>query len=322
MKRLLPARFLFPVLGVLALTGAAALPFASPAGEARALTNCTVTAADLGLDAEEQAFLTLINSYRAQSGLAALKASTNLNRASAWMSRDMGAKAYFSHTDSLGRSPSTRAQNCDYPGGAGENIAAGTVWDTAQEAFTAWRNSAGHNANMLNSSYRMIGIGRVQVAGSPYGWYWTTDFGLVDDGTGGTPPPGPTATPTPIRTSTPVATATPVRTATPTPIRTATPTTVPSTASSALTAPANGSVIRASRATFQWTTVPGATGYRLQFGLSQGSANLYTHTTTTGTAITLIGFPTNGTVIWVRLSTRDASGVYSKFRDYSFSTAP
>ena len=92
--------------------------------------------------------------------------STNLNRASTWMAADMGAKNYFSHTDSLGRSPSTRAQNCDYPSGAGENIAAGGAWGPASAVFNAWRNSSGHNANMLNGSYRQIGIARVYTAGS------------------------------------------------------------------------------------------------------------------------------------------------------------
>ena len=88
-------------------------------GGASALTNCTVS--DMSVDSEEQAFLGLINSYRSQNGLGALSTSTNLNRSSTWLAADMGAKSYFSHTDSLGRSPSTRAQNCDYPGGAGEN---------------------------------------------------------------------------------------------------------------------------------------------------------------------------------------------------------
>src|SRR5438067_700247 len=60
-------------------------------------------------------------------------------------------------------------------GSAGENIAAG--YAGAQDTFTQWKNSPGHNANMLNGSYRVIGIGRAYVKGSPYGWYWTTDFG-------------------------------------------------------------------------------------------------------------------------------------------------
>lgn len=196
-----------------------------------ATTNCTVS--DAALDAEEAKFLQLINTYRAENGVAPLQASTNLNRAAAWMAHDLGDKAYFSHTDSLGRAPSTRAQNCGYPGGAGENIAAGTVQDTAQEAFTMWRNSAGHNANMLNASYRMIGIARAYVSGSPYGWYWVTPFGSTNDGTGGgastptatptktaTATPTKTATPTPTKTATPTATATPTRTAIPAPTAT------------------------------------------------------------------------------------------------------
>ena len=60
-------------------------------GRADALTNCTVN--DNSVDAEEQAFLGLINNYRAQNGLAALSMSTNLNRASTWMAADMGVKS-------------------------------------------------------------------------------------------------------------------------------------------------------------------------------------------------------------------------------------
>jgi len=60
------------------------------------------------LDGEEQAFLGMINQYRAQNGLGALSVSGTLNTASLWMSQDMGANAYFSHTDSQGRDPFTR----------------------------------------------------------------------------------------------------------------------------------------------------------------------------------------------------------------------
>ncbi|MEP6871128.1 MAG: CAP domain-containing protein, partial [Anaerolineaceae bacterium] len=204
------------VLGSLMLSLGA---LAQQGSSARALTNCTVS--DAALDGEEQAFLGLINEYRASNGLGSLAVSTALNRASAWMSRDMGVNAYFSHTDSLGRSPSTRAMNCDYPSGAGENIAGGTAWNSAQSVFDGWKASPGHNTNMLTGSYRVIGIGRVNVAGSPYGWYWTTDFGTVDDS--GNPPP--TNTPT----NTPTAAATSPATNTPTPFATATPTTAGST---------------------------------------------------------------------------------------------
>jgi uncharacterized protein YkwD len=60
------------------------------------------------LDAEEQAFLRLINEHRAQNGLRPLQASVTVTDAAKWMSGDMATKNYFSHTDSLGRDPFVR----------------------------------------------------------------------------------------------------------------------------------------------------------------------------------------------------------------------
>jgi uncharacterized protein YkwD len=65
---------------------------------------------------------------------------------------------------------------------AGENIAAGQ--QTAQAVFNAWKNSSGHNANMLKASFTQIGIGHVVVNGSKYGTYWTTDFANGNDSGG------------------------------------------------------------------------------------------------------------------------------------------
>jgi uncharacterized protein YkwD len=145
---------------------------------ATAAGDCTVDATP---DSEERAFLTLINNYRAQNGLAPLALSYSLTRASAWKSNDMGANRYFAHDD-LSRTWVDRIRDCGYGYNTwlGENIAAG--FSTAQSVFDAWRNSPGHNANMLSANYTAIGIGRVYVAGSPYGWYWTTDFGGASDG--------------------------------------------------------------------------------------------------------------------------------------------
>lgn len=132
------------------------------------------------LDAEETAFLALINDYRATKGFAALKVSVSLTQAAQWLSTDMATRDYFSHTDSDGRSYSSRIEDFGYPThvSSGENIAAGN--STAQATFTQWKNSSGHNANMLGSGYKVIGIGRAYDAGSAYGWYWTTDFGGVE----------------------------------------------------------------------------------------------------------------------------------------------
>src|SRR5438874_8400325 len=159
-------------------------------------------------DSEEWAFLTIINSFRAQNGLGALQISSALNSSAHWMSSDMASKNYFSHTDSLGRDPFARMAAFGYSGGwRGENIAAG--YSDAQNAFNQWLTACdpdgsgnctyAHRNNMLSGNYQVIGIGRAYNAGSTYRWYWTTDFGSIVDqiispGGGGTPTPPPVIT--------------------------------------------------------------------------------------------------------------------------------
>lgn len=175
-------------VAALALAGlAVAFQHTTPAS---ALTNCSTSTQ--ALDSAEQELIRLINDFRVANGRQPLKPSPNLSRAAAWMSEDMAARHYFSHTDSLGRSPFQRVRDCGYASsGAGENLA---IAGSASTAFNLWLNSTmGHRENMLNSMWVVIGVGR---AGS----YWTVDFGNVDDSGqpwDSPPPPTPTATPTP-----------------------------------------------------------------------------------------------------------------------------
>jgi hypothetical protein len=129
------------------------------------------------LDAEELAFVQLVNTYRQQNGLQPLQVSVTLTTAAKWMSTDMGTLNYFDHVDSLGRDPFVRmaAFGYTYNTARAENIAAGR--GTAQQAFDQWRNSPGHNSNMLGAAYRTMGIGRAVVPGSRYVYYWTNKFG-------------------------------------------------------------------------------------------------------------------------------------------------
>lgn len=192
------------------------------------------TYADASIDAEEQAFITLLNQYRESNDLPPLLIDPGIGQAADWMSSDMGVNNYFSHTDSLGQSPWTRMCNYGYCYNTwkGENIAAG--YTTGASVFQGWKDSPGHNANMLNVNYRVMGVARVYTSGSDYGWYWTNDFGgYVAPGTSptATPPPAPTATPSP--TPTPLPTASPTPTTPPRP--TATP--VPTPTASATPAP-------------------------------------------------------------------------------------
>ncbi len=132
--------------------------------------------ASTGLDGEEQTFLNLVNNYRKANGLTELAYQPQLQSAADWLTRDMGDKNYFSHTDSLGRDPFKRMAGEGYQGGwMGENIAAGK--GTAQDVFNQFKNSPAHNANMLKPEYKKLGISRYYRSGSTYGWYWTVDFG-------------------------------------------------------------------------------------------------------------------------------------------------
>lgn len=134
-------------------------------------------------DLEERAFCKTINVYRAQNGVPALRLSVALTKAAEWMSADMARNDSLDHTDSLGRSFSRRISAFGYSGATrGENIAGGSP-GTAAMMFSMWKGSSQHRKNMLNPSFKVIGIGRAYRASSMLGWYWTTDFGGTVDRT-------------------------------------------------------------------------------------------------------------------------------------------
>jgi len=144
--------------------------------------NCNLGGVRLVVDNEEADLIGRINNYRAQAGLGPLAVSPALTASATWKSNDMAANSYFGHDD-LNRSWSQRVTECGYASSANasENIAAGNA--DGATTFDMWRNSSGHNANMLSASMRVIGVARAYRAGSPYGWYWTANFGSVADTT-------------------------------------------------------------------------------------------------------------------------------------------
>jgi len=133
--------------------------------------------------AQEEEFLGLINQYRQANGLGTLLISDVLSDASEKHNRDMGTYGFFDHTTQnsdyfpVNSSPWARMAICGYDYGTamGENIAAG--YTTAATVFAAWKASPGHNSNMLKPEFKVIGISMDTISGSPYGTYWTTDFG-------------------------------------------------------------------------------------------------------------------------------------------------
>jgi len=284
----------------LAATAALMVGLAGTARPAAALSNCSVS--DTTFDSEEQQFLQLINQYRAQNGLSTLSVSTNLNRSATWMARDLAVNNYFSHTDSLGRSPGTRIVDCGGQPQGGENLAAGTIKDTAAEAFEMWRKSPGHNTNMLYASYKQIGIARLYDAGSTYSWYWVTEFSTTSDGTSaGGSGGGATAT----------ATASPSPSPTPAPQ----PPVAPVSPIAVMTSPAAGSTLGVS-ATFTWASGSDASAYYFHMGTSRGRNNMASISMGTGTTLTLNGLPKTGRTVYVRLWSLTSSGW--QYNDYTY----
>lgn len=187
-------------------------------------TNSTSAATEL--DPEEAEFMAILNDYRADNGLGPIIIDPSLQAAAEWMSNDLGVNNYFSHTDSLGRSPWDRMCDFNYCHNTwkGENIAAG--YSTPQNVFQGWKDSPGHNANMLGANYTVMGIARAFVPGSTFGYYWTNDFGgyIAEQ----SPPPAPTNSPQPTITNSPSPTLTPtLPPASPTPTATPSPTPTP-----------------------------------------------------------------------------------------------
>ncbi|WP_129727971.1 CAP domain-containing protein [Ectobacillus funiculus] len=122
------------------------------------------------LSAYEQKVVTLTNQERAKQGLPALQVDSALSKVAKAKSQDMYNANYFSHTSPTYGSPFDMMKQFGISyRTAGENIAMGQK--TPEEVVQAWMNSAGHRANILNTTYTHIGVG--YVAGKNI---WTQQF--------------------------------------------------------------------------------------------------------------------------------------------------
>jgi uncharacterized protein YkwD len=112
------------------------------------------------LSAQEQQALTLLNNDRAKNGLSSLKANSQLTRLAENYAKDMIARGFFAHNNPEGQTPFDRMQAAGISyRTAGENLA---INSNVTAAETAFMNSSGHRANILNSSYTDVGIGVAQ----------------------------------------------------------------------------------------------------------------------------------------------------------------
>ncbi len=120
----------------------------------------------------------MISGYRGNNGLGAVTVDPDLMRLASEQAHARAAHDKMDHD--IGRPFQDRIRNSPIAGSvAVENISAG--YHTLAEAFSGWRDSPPHRANMLNRSVTRLGIAAVYAPGSKYKVFWA----LILAGPGG-----------------------------------------------------------------------------------------------------------------------------------------
>ncbi|MFD8489802.1 CAP domain-containing protein, partial [Streptomyces sp. NPDC059712] len=121
----------------------------------------------------EAQVLALVNEERAAAGCSPVTANDRLTRAADDYSDVMASSGVMSHTGPDGSTMASRVEAAGYQWSTlGENIARGQA--DAASVMDSWMNSPGHRANILNCSFKELGVGVHFGDGGPW---WTQDFG-------------------------------------------------------------------------------------------------------------------------------------------------
>jgi len=119
----------------------------------------------------EQA-LAIINEYRAQNGLKRLKLNAKLTAAAKAHSRDLSKWDRISHYGSDGSNPWDRVKRTGYkPRLAAENVGTGQV--SFPEVMRGWKESEGHNKNLLLADANEAGLALVNDPRTEFKSFWT-----------------------------------------------------------------------------------------------------------------------------------------------------
>jgi len=112
-----------------------------------------------------------LNAYRVENGLRPLTYNEKLNRASEVHAKDLASADMISHTGTDGSGHGDRVQLQGYYFSiAAENVATGQKsWDAA---FRSWKNSPGHNENLLRDDVTEFGIALAYAPKTSHATYW------------------------------------------------------------------------------------------------------------------------------------------------------
>jgi uncharacterized protein YkwD len=111
----------------------------------------------------------LVSAYRVAHGLSPVTVDSNLNRAAEHQARAVAAAGRLSHGNFV-----SRMDQYGIAGYSAENLSAGA--GTVDSTITRWKNSPGHNSNLLMPQARKIGFARAD-ANNRYGRYWALVLG-------------------------------------------------------------------------------------------------------------------------------------------------
>ena len=131
-----------------------------------------------GAQLDAAAAASMISGYRSNNGLPAVTLDPELTRLAEAQAALMAKRDKLDHN--AGKPFVVRLKASGYDAKrAAENIGAG--YHTLAEAFSGWRDSAPHRANMLLAGATRIGIAAIYTPASKYKVYWTLILAEPDD---------------------------------------------------------------------------------------------------------------------------------------------
>ena len=159
------AALLFSGLALCAASLAACTDNGPPSGQPSFYIDLSKPGTTLDANAAQS----MISGYRGNNGLGAVEVDPDLMRMAMGHARVMAAKDKVDR--SAGREFTGRLTSAGFDGKvAVENVGAG--YHTLAEAFSGWRDSPPHRANMLKGGVNRLGIAAVYAPQSKYKVFW------------------------------------------------------------------------------------------------------------------------------------------------------
>ena len=154
------------LIGGVALAGCATNNNPPPTGLPSLYLNLATAGARLDVNAAQA----MISGYRTNNGLGAVAIDPELMKLASQQAHAMAARDKLEHD--VWRPFAQRIKESSFDASiAVENIAAG--YQTLAAAFSGWRNSPPHRANMLNPAVTKMGIAAVYAPQTNYKVFWS-----------------------------------------------------------------------------------------------------------------------------------------------------